>query len=99
MSSKWKEETRKDFIKNIVRGVIGVLILIILLVIKLTWEGIYNWFYTKVAPGANISEGVWQDPLLLFSLFLLIPVLACGVALAISGGWKAYRLAVPPKED
>lgn len=99
MSSKWKEETRKDFIKNTVRGVIGVLILIILLVIKLTWEGIYNWFYTKVAPDANISEGMWQDPLLLFSLFLLIPVLACGVALAISGGWKAYRLAVPPKEE
>ncbi|MCG3227749.1 MAG: hypothetical protein H7645_12585 [Candidatus Heimdallarchaeota archaeon] len=98
MSSKDKGE-RKEFIKQIIRGVSGALVLVFLLIIWFTWDGIYNWFYTKVAPGANVSEGIRGDPLLLFWLVILFPLLAGGVALVVSGGWKAYRIAVPPSEE
>ena len=99
MSTKDKQE-RREFIKQIIHGVSGALVLIFLLIIWFTWYGIYNWFYTKVAPGANVSGGIRGDPLLLFWLIILFPLLAGGVALVVSGGWKAYRIAVPPsKED
>ncbi|MHA1222948.1 MAG: hypothetical protein ACTSSG_10500 [Candidatus Heimdallarchaeaceae archaeon] len=86
-----KEETKKEFAKQVVKGVIGALILIILLVIWFTWEGIYKSFY-RTFP--NAKEGT----LLIIWLVFLFPLIGCGTALAISGGWKAYRLAVPAKE-
>ena len=92
MSTKQKIGTNKDFIKQIIRGVIGALILILLLVIWLTWEGIYNWFYFSLFPNAI------PGTLLIFWLFLLFPLIASGVSLTLAGGWKAYRIAVPPKE-
>ena len=98
MSSKDKGE-RKEFIKQIIRGVSGALVLIFLLIIYFTWDGIYTWFYTKVAPGANVSEGIRGDPLLLFWLVILFPLLAGCIALVVGGGWNAYRIAVPPSEE
>ena len=92
MSKKRKDESKREFIKQVIRGSIGAIILIILLVLWFTWDSIYNWFYTKLAPNAPL------DTLLIFWLLLLFPLLACGVALTVSGGWNAYRLAVPPKE-
>ncbi len=92
MSTKQKIGSNMDFIKQIIRGVSGALILTMLLVIWLTWEGIYNWFYDSLFP--NATEGT----LLIFWLFLLFPLMACGVSLTLAGGWRAYRLAVPPKE-
>ena len=91
MSTKEKTISNKDFIREIFRGVGGALILIILLVIWLTWEGIYNWFY-------NAFPNVYDGTLLIFWLFLLFPLLAGGTSLTLTGGWKAYRIAVPPKE-
>ena len=92
MSTKQKIGSNMDFIKQIIRGISGALILTMLLVIWLTWEGIYNWFYYSLFP--NAMEGT----LLIFWLFLLFPLMACGVSLTLAGGWRAYRLAVPPKE-
>lgn len=93
MSKKAKGESNREFFKQIIRGSAGVIILIILLVLWFTWEGVYRWFYTKVAPNAPL------DTLLIFWLLLLFPLLACGVALTVDGGWKAYRLVSPPKKD
>ncbi|MBY9000486.1 MAG: hypothetical protein KGD64_06195 [Candidatus Heimdallarchaeota archaeon] len=93
MSTKQRTVSNKDFIKEIIRGVSGALVLIILLVIWITWEGIYNWFYYSLFPNA------YEGTLLIFWLFLLFPLLAGGTALTLSGGWRAYKIAVPPKED
>lgn len=93
MSTKQKVGTNKDFIIQIIRGVSGALILIILIVIWSTWEGIYNWFYNSLFPNAI------PGTLLTFWLFLLFPLIASGASLALAGGWNAYRIAVPPKED
>lgn len=92
MSTKQKIGSNMDFIKQIIRGVGGALILTMLLVIWLTWEGIYNWFYYTLFPNAT------KGTLLIFWLFLLFPLIACGVSLTLAGGWRAYRIAVPPKE-
>ncbi|MCK4895459.1 MAG: hypothetical protein KAS47_01520 [Candidatus Heimdallarchaeota archaeon] len=92
MSTKQKIGSNKDFIKQIIRGVCGALILIILIVIWSTWEGIYNWFYNSLFPNAI------PGTLLIIWLFLLFPLIASGVSLTLAGGWKAYRMAVPPKE-
>ncbi len=93
MSTKEKIVSNKDFIKQIIRGVSGALILILLVIIWSTWEGIYNWFYYSLFPNAI------PGTLLVFWLFLLFPLIACGASLTLAGAWKAYRIAVPPKED
>ncbi|MCG3225001.1 MAG: hypothetical protein H7647_11080 [Candidatus Heimdallarchaeota archaeon] len=93
MSTKEKIVSNKDFIKQIIRGVSGALILILLVIIWSTWEGIYNWFYYSLFPNAI------PGTLLMFWLFLLFPLIACGTSLTLAGAWKAYKIAVPPKED
>jgi len=92
MSTKKKNVSNKDFIIQIIRGVIGALILISLIVIWSTWEGIYRWFYNSLFPNAI------PGTLLIVWLFMLFPLIACGASLTVAGGWKAYRIAVPPKE-
>jgi len=92
MSKKAKGESNREFIKQVIRGSIGVVILIILLVLWFTWDGVYRWFYTNVAPNSP------KDTLLIFWLLLLFPLLAAGVSLTVDGGLKAYRLVAPPKE-
>jgi len=92
MSTKKKLGTNREFLKEVTRGVLGVVILIILLVIWLTWDGVYHWFYNSLAPNAK------SGTLLIVWLLFLVPLLICGSALLISGGMKAYKLAVPPKE-
>lgn len=93
MSTKQSIISNKEFIKQVIRGVVGAVILIILLVLWLTWDGIYDWFYTSVAP--NAMEGT----LLIFWLLVLFPLIGLGSALTLAGGWRAYRIAVPPKEE
>lgn len=92
MSTKKKLGTNREFLKEVTRGVLGVVILIILLIMLLTWDGIYHWFYNSLAPNAK------SGTLLIIWLLFLVPLLICGIALLISGGMKAYKLAVPPKE-
>lgn len=92
MSTKKKLGTNREFLKEVTKGVLGVVILIVLLIIWLTWDGVYHWFYNYLAPNAK------SGTLLIIWLLFLVPLLICGSALLLSGGMKAYRLAVPPKE-
>ena len=86
-----KEQTRREFIKQILIGVGGALILILLLILWFIWDAIYASFYNSFP---NAKEGT----LLIIWLLFLFPLIGSGVGLTISGGWKAYRLAVPAKE-
>ena len=96
MSVRYNKETRKDFFKAIGKGLGGASILLILLGFYLGWDGFYYWFYNKLF---NIpKEERVGDPLLIVWLIILFPLLASGIAMLISGGIKAYKLAVPTKE-
>jgi len=96
MSFKYKQETKKEFYKQLGKGLGGAIILLILLGFWLGWEGFYVWFYNDVAhiPKADRIG----DPLLLWWLLILFPLLGLGIGMLVSGGMKAYRLAAPPKE-
>lgn len=96
MSFRSKQDTKKDFYKQLFKGLGGAAILLILLGFWLGWEGFYVWFYNSVAH-IPLEERV-GDPLLIWWLLILFPILVCGIAMLVSGGIKAYRLAVPPKE-
>lgn len=96
MAFRHKQETKRDFFRQLLKGLGGAAILLILLGFWLGWDGFYVWFYNQVV---HIPKEVRNgDPLLLGWLIFLFPLLACGIAMLISGGVKAYRLAVPPKE-
>ncbi|MHA1200142.1 MAG: hypothetical protein ACTSQF_12505 [Candidatus Heimdallarchaeaceae archaeon] len=96
MSFRNNQETKREFFKQLFKGVGGVAILLILLGFWLGWEGFYVWFYNSLVH-IPIEERV-GDPLLIGWLMILFPLLACGIAMVLSGGIKAYKLAVPPKE-
>ena len=97
MSFRNNQEDKKNFFKNLFKGLGGAAILLILLGFWLGWDGFHAWFYNNIS-NYPIEEGI-GDPLLLWWLLLVVPLLACGIAMLVSGGIKAYRLAVPPKEE
>ena len=91
MSFRNNQETKKEFFKQLFIGGAGAVILLILLGLWLGWDSIYVWFYNQVA---HIPKEVRVgDPLLIGWLIFLFPLLAAGIALLVSGGLKAYKLA------
>ncbi len=96
MSFRNNQETKREFFIQLIRGAAGAVILLILLGFWLGWDSIYVWFYNQVV---HIPKEVRVgDPLLLGWLIFLFPLLAAGIGLLVSGGIKAYKLAIPPKE-
>ena len=97
MSVRYDKDTRIAFFKAFGKGLGGASILLALLGFYFGWDGFYYWFYNKLV---HIPKEVRVgDPLLIIWLIILFPLLACGIAMLISGGMKAYRLAVPAKEE
>ena len=70
MSVRSDAATRKDFFKQMGKGLAGAVILLIMLGIWLGWEGIYVWFYNKVV--VIPKAGRIGDPLIYFWLILII---------------------------
>ncbi len=96
MSVRYDKDTRKAFFKALGKGFGGASILLILLGFWLGWEGFYIWFYNKLFHIPK--EDRVGDPLLIIWLIIMFPLLASGIAMLVSGGLKAYRLAIPKKE-
>jgi len=96
MSVRYDKDTRKAFFKQVGKGLGGASILLILMGFWLGWDGFYYWFYNKLVHIPK-EERV-GDPLLIIWLLIMFPLLACGIAMLISGGIKAYKLAIPAKE-
>ncbi|MHA1303520.1 MAG: hypothetical protein ACTSQE_07770 [Candidatus Heimdallarchaeaceae archaeon] len=87
------KKSDKNFAKHVFRSIVGALILILLLVAWIFWDKVYHVFYNYIAPKA--PEGT----LLMFWLLLLFPIMFCGIALLVSGGYHAYLIAAPEKEE
>ncbi|MHA1115037.1 MAG: hypothetical protein K9W45_11915 [Candidatus Heimdallarchaeum aukensis] len=86
-------KTERSFAKEVGRAIIGALVLIVLLVIWLLWDKIYHVFYNDLFPNAP------KGTLLIYWLLFLFPITFGGISLLIDGGYKAYKIAVPEKEE